>query len=68
MGSAMAASSRGQVSGRGDEVAATKRLVVSFTLPSNCERWHWPIEGEDSIDAFVEILDRANIPWTVRDA
>jgi hypothetical protein len=49
-------------------IAATKRVVVSFTLPSNGERWHWPIEGEDGIDAFVEILDRANIPWTVRDA
>jgi hypothetical protein len=41
-------------------------VVVSFTLPSNGERWNWPVEGEESIDALAEILDRANIGWEVR--
>lgn len=46
----------------------TRRVVIGFVLPSNGERWNWPIEGDDSINAFVEILDRANIAWTVTSA
>jgi hypothetical protein len=43
------------------------RDVVSFTLPSTGERWHWPIAKGDgaAIDALCEILDRAGVPWSV---
>lgn len=42
-----------------------RRAVVSFTLPSTGERWNWPVEGDDGIDAFIEILDRAGIGYVV---
>jgi hypothetical protein len=35
-------------------------------LPSSNARWNWPVEGKASIAAFIEILDRANIAWSVR--
>lgn len=40
------------------------RSVVSFTLPSTGERWHWPMD-RTSVDVFTEILDRADIAWRV---
>ncbi len=43
------------------------RSVVSFVLPSSGERWNWPMD-KSSVDAFVELLDRAGIVWTVSHA
>lgn len=40
------------------------RSVVSFTLPSTGERWHWPMD-RSNVDVFAEILDRADIGWEV---
>lgn len=41
------------------------RSVVTFTLPSSGERWHWPVAHGDgaAIDALCEVLDRAGAPW-----
>lgn len=44
------------------------RVVVRFTLPSTGDKWNWPVEGEDSVDALTEILDQADISWEVRRA
>ncbi len=43
----------------------TTRVVFSFVL--NGEQWHWPVEGDDSIRAFREILIRAEIAYEVRN-
>jgi len=46
------------------------RSIIRFTLPSTGERWNWPVatSDKDALDAFCEILDRADIPWTVSHA
>lgn len=43
-------------------------MVISFYLPSTGERWHWPVEGADTVDALCELLDRAGIQWSSRRA
>lgn len=43
--------------------AAKLRMIFRFELAG--ERWNWPVEGEDSIRAFRELLTRAQIGYTV---
>jgi hypothetical protein len=40
------------------------RATFRFVLPSNGETWNWPVEGEDSIRAFGELLMHAEIHYT----
>jgi hypothetical protein len=46
--------------------AANLRMVFRFDLAG--ERWNWPVAGEDSIRAFRELLHRARIGYTVKEA
>lgn len=43
-----------------------KRMVFRFELAG--EGWNWPVEGDDSIRAFRELLMLARIPYTVSNA
>jgi hypothetical protein len=38
-------------------------MVFRFDLAG--ERWNWPVEVEDSIRAFRELLNRARIAYRV---
>lgn len=41
--------------------------VICFGLPLNeGERWNWPLRDPAAVDALTYLLDRLNIPWSVR--